>query len=257
MKDVVYMQMELSFKLNSNRILSLISSGTWKFGADGSDESYRDLSDATGTALDHITRAHQTHTDIVKRVTLCNGGYGVLRGFEKGDEFDGMVTNEKGLMLGITVADCVPVLLYDPVKRCIGAVHSGWRGTAKEISARAIEMMADEFGSRPSDIEVCIGPCICGKCYEVGEELIDDFRINYSQNEIETFFKITNRIDKDGKPKYLLDLPGAIVITLIKCGIPSENITLPRLCTFETEELGSWRRTGNKLFQNLACIMIK
>lgn len=240
----------------SEQILAGISAGTWKYGADGAKECFLTLSEAVNIPLERITRAHQTHTDKVKRVTLRDGGYGVLRGFEEGDEFDGMVTGETGLMLGITVADCVPVLLYDPVAKCIGAVHSGWRGTAKEISANAVEMMADKFGSRPSDIEVRVGPCICGKCYEVGAELIDEFRVRFPENEIKAFFEKTGRSDENGRVKYLLDLPRAILFTLKRCGVDEKNITLSQVCTFETEELGSWRRTGNKLFQNLAYIVL-
>ncbi len=213
------------------------------------------LSEAVNIPMERMTRAHQTHTDKVKCVTFRDGGYGVLQGFAEDDEFDGMITGETGLMLGITVADCVPVLLHDPVRKCIAAVHSGWRGTAKEISANAIGMMAKEFQSNPSEIEACIGPCICSECYEVGAELIDEFRNHFSGDEIAAFFTKLEKPDKEGK--YLLDLRKAILTTLVRSGLKESNITVSKLCTFETEELGSWRRTGNRIFQNLAYIALE
>ncbi|MFQ5536128.1 MAG: polyphenol oxidase family protein [Gemmatimonadota bacterium] len=84
---------------------------------------------------------------------------------------DGHATDRAGLLLGVTVADCVPVFLVDPVKRAVALLHAGWRGTAAEILARGVEALAERAGSRREDLRVHLGPAICGSCYEVGPEV--------------------------------------------------------------------------------------
>ena len=86
---------------------------------------------------------------------------------------DGMVTARPGLALGIQVADCVPLLLFDPRQRVVAALHAGWRGTVARIAATGVRAMSAEFGSRPEDLLAAIGPSIGPCCYQVGEELID------------------------------------------------------------------------------------
>ena len=85
-------------------------------------------------------------------------------------EADGLITDIPGLALCIFTADCTPILLYDPVKRCAGAVHAGWRGTAMDIAGKAVRKMAETFGSRPENICAAVGPCISRCCFETGEE---------------------------------------------------------------------------------------
>ena len=86
---------------------------------------------------------------------------------------DAVVTNRKGLAIGIQVADCVPVLLYDTEKQVAGAVHAGWRGTAEGIVRKTIAVFRDRFGSSPEDVIMAIGPAIRGSCYQVGDEVVD------------------------------------------------------------------------------------
>jgi YfiH family protein len=75
-------------------------------------------------------------------------------------EADGLITNEKNVPLVISVADCVPILLYDPVRGAVGAVHAGWRGTVQDIAAKAVRRLAAEYGSRPEDIRAALGPLL-------------------------------------------------------------------------------------------------
>jgi YfiH family protein len=85
-------------------------------------------------------------------------------------EADAAVAGVPGLLLGIETADCLPVLLFDPVRRAVGAAHAGWRGTAAGVGARAVEALV-AAGSRPADIVAALGPCIGACCYEVGDEV--------------------------------------------------------------------------------------
>ena len=86
-----------------------------------------------------------------------------------------MITNVPGLVLATFYADCVPLYFADPANHAIGLSHSGWRGTVQKIGAVTIEKMSEEYGSNPKDLKVAIGPSICQECYEVSEDVIEEF----------------------------------------------------------------------------------
>ncbi|MDB4894895.1 MAG: hypothetical protein JWN15_1157, partial [Firmicutes bacterium] len=92
---------------------------------------------------------------------------------------DALITDRPGLALVVTAADCVPVFLYDPVRRAIGAVHAGWRGTVAGVAARAVAAMAEAFGSRPADLLAAVGPSIGPCCYEVDDAVAEPLRTYY------------------------------------------------------------------------------
>jgi YfiH family protein len=108
----------------------------------------------------------QVHSNVVVN---ANG----VRNRER--EGDALITDEIGKSIGVRTADCVPILLLDCQNRAIAAIHAGWRGTAKELVKRAIERMNNDFGTNPADIYAAIGPCIRGCCYEVGNEVAEQF----------------------------------------------------------------------------------
>lgn len=84
---------------------------------------------------------------------------------------DGHVTRTSGLLLAVTIADCVPVTMVDPGRHAVAVVHAGWRGTAAGVLEAGIEVLAERLGSRPEDLYLHLGPAICGACYEVGPEV--------------------------------------------------------------------------------------
>lgn len=142
---------------------------------------------------------------------------------------DAVVTNRKGILLGVQVADCVPILLYDVKKGVAGAVHAGWRGTASGILKKTIKIMADRFYSLPQDIFIAAGPGIRWCCYNVGHEVIEavekvaslEFGVKGSKDYI----------IKRGE-KYCLDLPTANKYQALSLGVPLENIWISDECTF-------------------------
>jgi polyphenol oxidase len=89
------------------------------------------------------------------------------------DDVDALVTDRPGVALFATYADCYPIVLWDPGKRVAGLVHAGWRGTRAGVAAAAVRFMADEFGA--SHVTAALGPGICGRCYEVGDEVASQF----------------------------------------------------------------------------------
>ena len=120
----------------------------------------------------------QTHTTNVIAVDYNMAGMGLTRA-RNFDNVDGFVTNEPGLCLITYFADCVPVYFIDPVNRCIGASHSGWRGTVADITHETVQLMNRTYGSKPEDIHTFIGPSICQDCYEVSEDVIEEFVKKY------------------------------------------------------------------------------
>jgi len=120
-----------------------------------------------------LTLGRQTHGSNVQVVTAVDRGRGRFPKFDGYPETDALVTNDPTIALGVIVADCVPLLLYDPVQHAIGVVHAGWRGTVSGIATRTVETMRASFGTNPVDLRVGIGPSIGPCCYEVGPEVID------------------------------------------------------------------------------------
>jgi len=135
---------------------------------------------------------------------------------------DAVITRQKGVLIGVQVADCVPVLIHDEGTDAIGAVHAGWRGTADGILKLAIKEMNKKFGSVPDNIKIAIGPAIRWCHYEVGEDVLLKVKAqtgegNYYKTEVE---------------KPYLDLPLANKAQALSMGVREENIWLSNECTY-------------------------
>jgi len=135
---------------------------------------------------------------------------------------DAVITNRKGILVGVQAADCVPILLYARVSGVAGAVHAGWRGTAAEILKKTIHAMIDRYHSSPIELLVAIGPSIRSCCYDVGYEVIEAIKGTAGKGE-----DVMNR-----GGKYFLDLPTANKYQALSMGVPSENIWMSDECTF-------------------------
>ena len=127
-------------------------------------KNYEILANALGFRREDTVFAKQIHGCHVARVGKNDRGDGLLR--EVTEPRDGLITNEANVALVVFSADCTPILLHDPVTGAIGAVHSGWRGTAQGIAKIAVERMTEEFGTDPADLQAAIGPCISRCCFE-------------------------------------------------------------------------------------------
>lgn len=134
---------------------------------------------------------------------------------------DAVLTKRKGVLIGIHVADCVPILLFDKEKSLVGAVHAGWRGTAAQILKNTIDIMRERFYTAASDILIAIGPSIRRCCYEVGDEVAD------------ALHRVTG--DKDyyrrDNGKHFVDLSSANKIQALSSGVPEDNIWQSGECT--------------------------
>lgn len=187
-------------------------------------QNFRIISDAIGFAVDSIVCSDQTHTTNIQMVTKADRGKGILRRKSYRD-IDGLITNEPGVTLATFYADCVPLYLVDPVKGAVGLSHSGWKGTVGKIGKATVEAMVSGYHSDPSQIITAIGPSICMDCYEVSEDVIEEFSEAFTEKECRSM------ILEKGNGKYQLDLWRACEIVFLEAGILPEHIIKPNLCT--------------------------
>jgi YfiH family protein len=161
---------------------------------------------------------------------------------------DGMVSDDREIILSVTVADCLPVYLFDTETGVFGLVHSGWKGTG--IALSALKLMAERWGTRPEAIAAALGPCIDSCCYKVDGERAAAFEKEFGvipmpaepAPDIAFFKQVTRREDTPGGPAWYLDLKAANVRLLAGGGV--RNISVCNGCTFTDERLGSYRREG-------------
>lgn len=143
---------------------------------------------------------------------------------------DAIVTNQKNICIGVSTADCVPILIYDPILNVLAAIHAGWRGTVAKIAIKTIEKMREVFGCNPSDLIAGIAPCISQKHFEVGEEVVESFiSVNFDMD------KIAYRNPDFNKMHISLSLANKILSE--EAGILPQNIELSGLCTFSSSDL--------------------
>ncbi len=197
--------------------------------------------DLHGESLLSLVTVRQVHAEAVQVVRKGGGplatenGRAILEG-------DGLVTGTAGIMLGIQVADCVPVLVADVSRRVVGAFHAGWKGTLAQIAEHGIARMRDVYGSRPEEMVAAIGPSIGPCCYSVGEEVRSGFEGQFGYGA-ELFQKrAESRIGSDAgardeedtsasETQLYLDLWEANRRQLIKAGVPAESVTVMKECT--------------------------
>jgi YfiH family protein len=178
---------------------------------------------------DDVVTLHQVHS------TRVVANHGQARRLEDGD---GLIENQTGIAIGVKTADCVPVLLADPVRRAVAAIHAGWRGTGGGIVAAAVRAMAAEFGTKASDIHAAIGPSIGVCCYEVGPEVAREFGVI--------------------APGHVhLDLRQLNARQLEAAGVRGEKISISSDCTRCMAEYHSFRRDREAAGRMISWIRIR
>ena len=177
----------------------------------------------------NLATVHQIHSDIVVDAGGRSGSLG---------DGDALIDNTPGRLIGVKTADCIPVLIVDPHRRAVAAVHAGWRGTAQMIAARAIQDMQKRFSSRPDNLLVAIGPGIGKCCYEVGPEVALQF----------AEFADSNRH---------VDLPAANRRHVADCGVPHAHIYTADLCTMCNSDFHSFRRDKQQAGRMLSVVGIR
>lgn len=187
-------------------------------------QNYRIIADTIGVSTEWMVCSDQAHTTNVKVVTKEDAGKGLLQPKDYQD-IDGLITNVPGLCLVTYYADCVPLLFLDPVQKVIASSHSGWRGTVGHMGQKTIQRMQSEFGCRTEHILAAIGPSICQDCYEVSEDVIQQFQQAFPEDMwADLYYRKENG-------KYQLNLWKANEWILLNSGILPEHLAVTNLCT--------------------------
>jgi YfiH family protein len=195
-------------------------------------ENFRLLCNAAGLDKNAIVMTDQVHGDNVHVAKRCDIGKRIAK-------TDALITNEKGVVLCTFHADCIPIFFLDPVKKAIGLAHCGWRGTRLKIGVKVVEKMKAEYGCRPEDILVGIGPSI-GVChFEVDRDVADLFDEKYVQMH--------------QKPH--IDLRQMCRDDLQSAGIRPDNITVSDICTYCSRDLFFSYRGDNMKTGSMASVM--
>lgn len=170
---------------------------------------------------------------------------------EQLQNIDALITQEKGVCLCVSTADCTPILLYDRKQQVIAAIHAGWRGSVNYIVRKTLEQMNRLYNTQGEDIFAAIGPCIGFDAFEVGDEVYDAFKQNDFPMEYISGWKPETH-------KWHIDLQMANSVQLIDFGVPTEQIDICDICTFtHYEKFFSARRLGIKSGRILSGIFMK
>ena len=172
---------------------------------------------------------------------------GITRPSVYDDDIDGLATDIPGIALVTFYADCVPLYFVDPVHRAIGLAHSGWRGTVAGMGACMVRYMQEHLNSRPEELVAAIGPSICVDCYEVSEEVAEQFREGFPEDVLQP-----------GKApgKYQLDLWKANQSILLRAGISPEHMAVTNVCTCHNPEYLFSHRASHGQRGNLAAFLM-
>jgi len=187
------------------------------------NENRKIFLEESGGLEGHTAIGKQVHSVSVRNINSA-GEY---------EDTDGMLTQTPGLSLIVSVADCLPIFLYDPENGAIGSVHSGWKGTEGKIVINAINQMSDSYGTSPSNLLCAIGPSIEGACYEVGVEVATQFDDKY--------------LKASDEGKFYLDLKAVLTAQMLSTGVRFENIEISEVCNkCDADNFFSHRREGEK-----------
>jgi hypothetical protein len=208
-----------------------------------SPDDWNVVAHAFGIIPDRLVTVNQVHGEAI--VTVDDQNYSNLRTAQA----DGLITKVRGIAIGIETADCVPILLIDPVTPAIGAVHAGWRSTVRKIVQKAIKKMQDEFGTDPSRMIAAIGPAIGRECYEVDEPVMGPVR--------QSFPFWSDVALSRGKGKWGLDLVELNRRELLQTGLAEKNVHSLGMCTSCRKDLFYSFRVEGRTGRMLSAVMLK
>ena len=212
------------------------------------DPAWQAALSSVGSTPDRLMRVKQVHGNVVR---ILKRGEVPPDAFVQRPDGDAIVSNAPGLALAVMVADCVPILLCDPVRGAAAAIHAGWRGTCARVGPAAIDAMQRMFGTVPGDLVAAIGPSVGPDDYQVGDSLITAFvEARHPASHIDHWF-----VRRDNK--LFLDLWTANVQQLIDAGVERTNVSLCGLSTVSHSSIfDSYRVEGERAGRMAAIIVV-
>lgn len=237
---IEYIQFKILLKYNIRHAYSLKGENiNFRSSSPEMKECYSKLFDAIGINIDTLIKPVQKHTSNVKCIDK------ILKNSDLQDT-DGLITDKPNLAITTTNADCILFMLYDPVKKVIANVHSGWRGTFQKIIEKCVIKMINYYKCNPEDIICCIAPSIRKCHFEVDEDV---------KILCENIFGFTERVEEfievgkivDGKQKYMIDTVLINKILLKELGLKEENIIDSGICSVcHSDKISSYRVEGKE-----------
>jgi len=213
-------------------------------------ENRRRICEILNSDYYNLVAGEQLHNDLIKVVSRDDQGRGAVNYKAAISNTDALITNQKGVLLTSSYADCTPILLLDPVQEVVGLAHAGWRGTVKKIVQKTILKMKEVYGTKSSDLLVGLGPAIGECCYQVDGKVIKKLA-NYFNNW-------ENFVTEDGYNRWKLNLAKVNQAQLQEIGVGVENITDSGFCTSCQEQLFfSYRRDNGKTGRMASLIKLK
>lgn len=237
----------------------------------GDDEAHvaanrRLLAEHLGIAIPQLVFTHQVHNTVVRKVDEAFMQLSPDERQAQTEGTDALMTDLPGVCLCISTADCVPVVIYDPVHRAVSCVHAGWRGTVKRICQAALEEMALAYSTRACDCKAVIGPSISLQCFEVGNEVYDEFRAaGFDMNAIAHRYasslwkpQVPDVPVTHGDDKWHIDLWECNRLQLLDSGLTADAILVSGICTYtHSDDFFSARGLGMNSGRILTGAMIK
>lgn len=210
------------------------------------EENIKRVCTAMNIKTENLVFSNQIHSNKIRVVDEKDKGKGIVK---ESDiiGYDGLVTNKRNVALVTFYADCVPVFLFDPQNVVIALAHSGWRSTLKEIAGEIVKTMVSIYGSNPCDIKTVIGPSIGQCCFEVGNEVKEEFISKLSWSSI---YCESSEVGKTN-----INLQGIIRQTLLNAGIKRENTYISNICTKCNNDIFFSHRGDKGKTGSLAAIM--
>lgn len=195
-----------------------------------------------GISEDRLVIPHQVHLTKVAAIDEAFLALGTIERQAVLEGVDALMTNLHGVCIGVSTADCIPVLLYDSEYHATCAIHAGWRGTVKCIVQKAIKAMTETYGTQPQQLVAQIGPGIHLDSFEVGDEVYDAFcQAGFDMEMISKKFPANNC----GREKWHIDLPACNRLQLLATGLLPQNVKVSPVCTFQqSADYFSARRLG-------------
>jgi polyphenol oxidase len=190
-------------------------------------ENRRRVAEGLGVELASLVIPRQIHRGRVAAITSADRGRGASSHEDGIPDTDALITSDPGVVLAVMLADCVPVIVFDPQTPAVGVAHAGWGGTVHHVVRNAVEAMQREFGSDPSRMLAGIGPSIGPSSYEVGGEVADCATREFPDASV-------IRAKADGR--FLFDLWSSNVADLTDAGVPRANIEIAEIDTYESVE---------------------
>lgn len=248
--EIKYIQFKRLLKYGIKHAYTLKDEGiNFSSKSEYQKSSYRKICNALALNENTIVKPKQNHTSTVRCINK-------ILTIDELKDVDGLITNKNNITLATTNADCILFLLYDPVKKIIANVHSGWRGTFQKIVEKTVVKMINYYKCDPKDIVCCICPSIRKCHFEVDEDV---------KILCEEIFKFTNKTNefieigeiKDGNQKYLIDTVKINKILLLELGLREKNIIDSNLCSVcNKEKISSRRAEGEKFTLATAVIAL-